>query len=109
MKILLFRKGRIGETVSIPGNRPEEEIETALGGAMSMKPIRAGLVLVKLMDGERIGLRRNYCVRRPWVETEYVHGDCIVTAIDAEGRYIDITEGDVRTAECAVIPMVLAP
>jgi len=103
LKIILFRKGRDGIAMRLPeGLETERQFELLLGGPFLMKPIGPDLLLVKLTDGEKLGLPENYMLCRAWADDEPICGDCAVVAVDGEGQYKDVTEEDMLVAAKAV-------
>ncbi len=103
MKIILFRKGRAGVTAGLPGDRPEEEFETALGGETMMHPLGERRILVSLRGAERLGLPRQYILRRPWAADWALYGDCAVVAVNEYGRYVNVSEEDKAFAKLSIL------
>ena len=103
LKIILFRKGRPGIMINLPGEHPvEEELETLLGGATEMTPIDERLTLAALKDGEKLRLPLRYRLCRGGKADEPIAGDCAVLAVNKEGRYTDVTLRDYLQTEAAV-------
>lgn len=112
MRVMLFGAGKPGVAARLLGElKPEEKFALRLRGNILIKPVGEGaesgivLLLVRTADAEERGEKENYTFRRTFVEDEPVFGDCLVTAVNEEGEYIDMTDADKLLALRAVVPV----
>lgn len=106
MELMLFRDGRPGVIVKVPGEGPEGELVELLGGETEMVPLNKRLTLVRRADGEALRLAIRYAVHRLGREPEPVAGDCAVVAVVPDGSLGDVKAHDVPGIECYVRAVV---
>lgn|GEM_PF-1306580 len=91
MKIVLFRDGRKGTAVSIPGDRVTAELTELLGGEISFRAFGRTLELVERKDGEEKQLPIRYALHQLGREPEPIAGDCAVAAARPDGKLRDVS------------------
>lgn len=110
MKVILFRGGKPGEIVSLPGERPKVELSDLLGGEIEWFPLDRRMQLVTLKEGEAMQLPIRYSVERKQsgrlgAERFLVAGDCVVLVGRADGMITDAEKRDMLLADLLVEPV----
>lgn len=99
MKIVLFRDGRPGVVAKLPGDNPNVELTDLLGGEIRMEAVSRNLAVVRLKNGEELGLPHCYNIRRLGRSMTPVYGDCALVALTIEGPYRDVNVQEIAAAE----------
>lgn len=99
MKIILYRDGKPGVIVSLPGENPEAELEELLGGETEMQPITKRLTLVTRSDAEEMQLPIRYSLDKLGEEPQPVAGDAAVVAVRPDGILTDVNVQDLVMME----------
>lgn len=106
MKVILFRGGKPGELVSLPGERPKVELSDLLGGEIEWSPLDRRMQLVTLKEGEAMQLPIRYSVERKLEAERFpVAGDCVVLVGRADGMITDAEKWDMLLADLLVEPV----
>lgn len=99
MKIILYRDGRPGTAVCLPGEYPEAELEELLGGETEMNSISARLKLVTAAEDGEARRPARYRLDRLGQGPLLVAGDAAVIAVRPDGTITDVTVRDLRAME----------
>ena len=105
MKIVLFRDGRRGTALSIPGDRVTAELTELLGGEIAIRSFGQTLELVERKDGEAKRLPIRYALHQLGRDAEPIAGDCAVMASRPDGRLRDISIRELDAALTYVRPV----
>lgn len=107
MKVLYFENGPIAQVKTLPGERPEAELEELLGGETELRPLSRRLTMAVRRDGEAQGLPRRYAVTCMGRAPETVAGPVAVLAVGPGGVLRDMDRklcADVPVLMCALDP-----
>lgn len=104
MKIMVFRDGKQGEAVTLPGEHPLSEIGELLGGEVK-EPLARLTPRLALCVRAGSGGAGDYLVRKNiWQRPELLKGPCAVVRMDLNGHVWDMTAGDMAQAGEMVAP-----
>lgn len=99
MKIILYRDGKPGVIVSVPGDDPMVELGELLEGEVELTPINNRLALVARADGEELRLPIRYALDKLGEEPLPIAGDAAVVVRRPDGMLGDTGIDDLRKME----------
>lgn len=108
MRIILFRGGKLGEIVSLPGEDPLVELSDLLGGEIDFTPtLYRRMQVVRLRHGEKLELPCRYeaTVRKTFGlgdDTVKIFGDCAVVVRLENGAIRDAKKDDCLAANLVI-------